>query len=144
MTASLKKRHGGVYTPQPIVDLILDNTLPHNADALARAVICDPACGDSAFLTAAARRALSSLIRADELRNLAATVSTPACLLRRLMRCGHTLGNKTWRTTSVSWIWTALAEDREVLSMAYVLRQEAGDKSTFSRLLDRLPGADMR
>ena len=73
MTASLKKRHGVVYTPQPIVKLILDNTLPHNADALARAVICDPACGDGAFLTAAARLALSRLSRAealDALRNL--------------------------------------------------------------------------
>ena len=102
--ASMKKHHGVVYTPQPIVDLILDNTLPRRADALARAVVCDPACGDGAFLTAAARRALSRLSRAEALRNLEATVSTPACLLRCLMRCGHTLGNKTWRTASVSWI----------------------------------------
>ena len=70
MTASLKKRRGVVYTPQPIVDLILDSALPRRADALARAVICDPACGDGAFLTAAARLALSRLSRAEALAAL--------------------------------------------------------------------------
>lgn len=70
---SRKKRHGVVYTPQPIVDIILDNTLPRDSDELACAVICDPACGDGAFLTAVARRLLSRLSRADAvgaLRNL--------------------------------------------------------------------------
>ena len=70
MTASLKKRRGIVYTPQPIVDLILDSALPRRADALAHAVICDPACGDGAFLTAAARLILSRLSRADALATL--------------------------------------------------------------------------
>ena len=70
MTTSLRKQHGVVYTPQPIVDLILDNVLPANADELANSVICDPACGDGAFLTAVARRALTLLNRADALKAL--------------------------------------------------------------------------
>ena len=70
MTASLRKQHGVVYTPQPIVELILDNVLPTNAAELANSVICDPACGDGAFLTIVARRALTLLNRADALRTL--------------------------------------------------------------------------
>ena len=70
MTASLRKRHGVVYTPEPIVELILDNALPANADALANAVVCDPACGDGVFLAAAARRMLARLERKDALRAL--------------------------------------------------------------------------
>lgn len=70
MTTSLRKQHGVVYTPQPIVDLILDNVLPTNADELANSVICDPACGDGAFLTVAARRALTLLNRAEALTTL--------------------------------------------------------------------------
>ena len=67
MTASLKKRHGVVYTPKPIVNLILDNVLPQSNDELAASAICDPACGDGAFLAAAARRILSRLHRDDAL-----------------------------------------------------------------------------
>ena len=63
MTTSLKKRHGVVYTPEHIVELILDNVLPESSDELATSVVCDPACGDGAFLTAVARRILSSLNR---------------------------------------------------------------------------------
>ena len=70
MTASLRKRHGVVYTPDPIVELILDNALPANSDALANAVVCDPACGDGVFLAAAARRMLARLERKDALRAL--------------------------------------------------------------------------
>ncbi len=70
MNTSLRKRHGVVYTPQPIVDLILDNVLPQPYDELANAVICDPACGDGAFLTAIARRVLSRLNRSDALCTL--------------------------------------------------------------------------
>ena len=73
MTASLKKRHGVVYTPEPIVELILDNVLPKSDDELADAIVCDPACGDGAFLTAVARHILARLSRAealDALRNL--------------------------------------------------------------------------
>ena len=67
MTASLKKRHGVVYTPEPVVELILDNVLPQSDDELAASAICDPACGDGAFLAAAARRILSRLRRDDAL-----------------------------------------------------------------------------
>ena len=67
MTTSLKKRHGVVYTPKPIVELILDNVLPQSNDELALSVICDPACGDGAFLAAVARRILSRLNRDDAL-----------------------------------------------------------------------------
>ena len=65
MSASLRKRHGVVYTPEPIVELILDNVLPSSPGELANAVVCDPACGDGAFLTAVARRALNCLNRAQ-------------------------------------------------------------------------------
>lgn len=67
MTTSLRKRHGIVYTPEPIVELILDGVLPQSYEALADAVICDPACGDGAFLTAVARRVLARMSRADAL-----------------------------------------------------------------------------
>ena len=67
MTTSARKRHGVVYTPPAVVELILDNVLPPDADELAAASICDPACGDGAFLTAAARRILSQLPKADAL-----------------------------------------------------------------------------
>ena len=58
-----RKRHGVVYTPEFIVELILGHTLPSNPDELAQAALCDPACGDGAFLTAAARRTLDALPR---------------------------------------------------------------------------------
>ena len=67
MTTSVRKRHGVVYTPASVVELILDNVLPSDGDELAAASICDPACGDGAFLTAAARRILSQLPKADAL-----------------------------------------------------------------------------
>ena len=67
MIASQRKRHGVVYTPEPIVNLILDNVLPLQSDVLARASICDPACGDGEFLSVAAQRALSQLQRDDAL-----------------------------------------------------------------------------
>ena len=70
MNLSTRKRHGVVYTPPLIVTLILDQVLPQSADELAVAAICDPACGDGAFLTAVARRILSQLPRADALRTL--------------------------------------------------------------------------
>lgn len=70
MTTSVRKRHGVVYTPSSVVDLILDDVLPAGADELAGAVICDPACGDGAFLTATAHRILSRLPKADALPTL--------------------------------------------------------------------------
>ena len=67
MNAPHRKRHGVVYTPEFIVELILGHTLPANPDELAQAALCDPACGDGAFLTAAARRTLDALPRAAAL-----------------------------------------------------------------------------
>ena len=67
MNAPHRKRHGVVYTPDCIVELILGHTLPPNPDELAQAALCDPACGDGAFLTAAARRTLDALPRAAAL-----------------------------------------------------------------------------
>ena len=61
------KSHGVVYTPAPIVELILENVLPREPDGLANAVICDPACGDGAFLTAVARHILCRLPKAEAL-----------------------------------------------------------------------------
>ena len=70
MSISDRKRRGVVYTPPSIVALILDNALPADADGLAAASICDPACGDGAFLTAVARRLLERLDYADALAAL--------------------------------------------------------------------------
>ncbi len=67
MITSEKKRHGVVYTPEPIVSLILDNVLPVQARDLADSVICDPACGNGAFLTSVAQRVLTRLQRDDAL-----------------------------------------------------------------------------
>ena len=67
MIRSERKRHGVVYTPASVVELILNNVLPSDEGELAAAVICDPACGDGAFLTAVAQRILSGLPRADAL-----------------------------------------------------------------------------
>ena len=67
MIASERKRHGVVYTPASVVELILDNVLPVDAEELAGAAICDPACGDGAFLTDVAQRILCRLPRADAL-----------------------------------------------------------------------------
>ena len=68
----MEKSNGVVYTPGFIVELILDNVLPKSAGELANAAICDPACGDGAFLTAAARRILSTLGRREALSALRA------------------------------------------------------------------------
>jgi len=47
------KAYGVVYTPEWIVDLILENTMRDYTPALK---ICDPACGDGAFLARLAAR----------------------------------------------------------------------------------------
>lgn len=70
MSAARRKSDGVVYTPDFIVDLILDHALPREKEALADAAICDPACGDGAFLTAVARRALTGLARGQALNVL--------------------------------------------------------------------------
>ena len=67
MTPSQKKRRGVVYTPEPVVGLILDSVLPCGTEELAGAAVCDPACGDGAFLTAVARRVLARLPRNEAL-----------------------------------------------------------------------------
>lgn len=61
MIVSERKRHGIVYTPASVVELILDNVLPSDESELTDSAICDPACGDGAFLTAAADRILCRL-----------------------------------------------------------------------------------
>ena len=58
-----RKRNGVVYTPEWIVALILNNALPANPGELAAAAVCDPACGDGAFLVPTAERLLASLGR---------------------------------------------------------------------------------
>jgi len=52
MTGKIKA-YGVVYTPEWIVDLILDNTVRGYAPAMK---VCDPACGDGAFLARLAGR----------------------------------------------------------------------------------------
>ena len=70
MSISTRKRQGVVYTPPSVVALILDNALPAGADGLGAASVCDPACGEGAFLVAVARRLLTRLGRADALAAL--------------------------------------------------------------------------
>lgn len=70
MSISTRKQQGVVYTPASIVALVLDNALPAGADGLGAASICDPACGEGAFLVAVARRLLTRLGRADALAAL--------------------------------------------------------------------------
>lgn len=67
MATAGRKRYGVVYTPGWVVEMILDGVLPCGGDALAGAAVCDPACGDGAFLLGAARRALARLGREDAL-----------------------------------------------------------------------------
>ena len=69
-TPSLRKRDGVVYTPEWIVSLILDNALPADPGQLAAAAVCDPACGDGAFLVPTAERLLEALERNDALAAL--------------------------------------------------------------------------
>ena len=63
MTHSAQKSNGVFYTPNYIVNLILDNVLPPSAHELTNATICDPACGDGAFLVQVAQRILDKLER---------------------------------------------------------------------------------
>ena len=59
------KSHGVVYTPEPVVARILDEAGLGSSAALATASVCDPACGDGAFLGPLAARILRSLPREE-------------------------------------------------------------------------------
>ena len=105
MSASMRKRHGVVYTPAPIVELILNNVLPAEQDELERAVICDPACGDGAFLTATAGRILAGLDRADALAALRRMTGYDIDL-EAITRCRSQLDavlNKWYPSERVDW-----------------------------------------
>ncbi|MDE0019812.1 MAG: N-6 DNA methylase [Candidatus Poribacteria bacterium] len=101
-----QKRLGAVYTPRRIVDMILDGAGLANAETLANARICDPACGDGAFLTAAAERALNLLPKKDALRTLRrltgcdinpAAVNECRVQLDALLKKRHPKENVNWR-----------------------------------------------
>ena len=57
-----QKEYGVVYTPNWIVDLILDNTIH---DYLPAMRVCDPSCGDGAFLVRLAERICDTLPARD-------------------------------------------------------------------------------
>ena len=63
------KLHGVVYTPDAVVRRICDNVLPSGHE-LSKTSICDPACGDGAFLVAVTRKILRQLPRRAALRVL--------------------------------------------------------------------------
>lgn len=69
-----RRARGAYYTPQPIIDHILDQTLEPQIRTLAREGasalglrVCDPSCGSGRFLVAAARR-LAAAERGVELK----------------------------------------------------------------------------
>lgn len=57
-----QKEYGVVYTPNWIVDLILDHTM---RDYMPAMQVCDPSCGDGAFLTRLAERICDTLPARD-------------------------------------------------------------------------------
>ena len=59
------KSHGVVYTPEPVVARILDEAGLGSPAEMAAASVCDPACGDGAFLVPLATRILRSLPRRE-------------------------------------------------------------------------------
>ena len=105
MNLPARKRHGVVYTPAPIVELILDNVLPAGGDELAAASVCDPACGDGAFLTAVASRMLARLSRSDALaalRRLAGYDIDRAAIIRCRAQLDGVLGSR-YPDAGVDW-----------------------------------------
>lgn len=62
---SAVKSHGVVYTPEPVANRILDEAGLGSPEALAAASVCDPACGDGAFLVPLAGRILRALPRRE-------------------------------------------------------------------------------
>ena len=69
MMPNHSKLHGVVYTPDAVVKRICDNVLPSGTE-LAKASVCDPSCGDGAFLAVVAHRLLTQLPRQSALRTL--------------------------------------------------------------------------
>ena len=59
----LVKQNGIIYTPEWIVEIIHDKTLPKN---LADIAVCDPACGDGAFLIDVAERICRQAIKSND------------------------------------------------------------------------------
>ena len=59
----LVKQNGIIYTPEWIVNIIHDKTLPEN---LADIAVCDPACGDGAFLIDVAERICKQAIQSND------------------------------------------------------------------------------
>ncbi|WP_372471806.1 HsdM family class I SAM-dependent methyltransferase [Micromonospora trifolii] len=59
-SVALDREHGEVYTQRWVVDLILDLVGYTDDDDLSRRRLLDPACGDGAFMVAAAERLSSS------------------------------------------------------------------------------------
>ena len=55
----VEKRYGAVYTPDSIVSLILEETNLFNREVFENARVCDPSCGDGAFLVGLVRHIAS-------------------------------------------------------------------------------------
>ncbi len=62
MLNDIVKQNGVVYTPDWIVKIILDKSIPDEVSSIA---VCDPACGDGAFLVEMAERICKQALKAD-------------------------------------------------------------------------------
>ena len=60
---NLVKHNGVIYTPEWIVKIVHDKTLPNN---LADIAVCDPACGDGAFLIDVAERICKQAVQSND------------------------------------------------------------------------------
>lgn len=108
MTATHKKINGVVYTPKEIVRRILDSVLPDGEDGLARVSLCDPACGDGAFLVPFAEKVLADLPKGKALAVLSrmtgfdldrGALARCARRLDSLLRAKHPGAQADWRLT---------------------------------------------
>lgn len=126
---SAVKSHGVVYTPEPVANRILDEAGLGSAEALAAASVCDPACGDGAFLVPLAGRILRALPRREAraaLRRLVGADRDP----KALAACRTRLNALLRAHDPGAWIpWKLLEKD--------ALDPRALD----SDALDSLPGA---